>query len=58
VQENPVQIRNVEPETAALAAAEEEAILSLGELDHLDVVARAIHVFACSPGAGSLPPAM
>src|SRR5262249_51277725 len=43
VEEDPVQIRHVEPETAALSAAEEDAVLSLGELDHLHIVSRAVH---------------
>jgi hypothetical protein len=43
VEQDTIQVRNVEPQTAALSAAEEELVLSLGEFDHLDVVARAIH---------------
>jgi len=46
VKEDPVQVRSVEPETSALCATEEETVLSVGELGHLGVVARAIHGFA------------
>src|SRR4051812_9143190 len=36
-----VQIRRVEPQATALLAVEEDPFLSLGELGHLDVIARA-----------------
>src|SRR5207237_2558059 len=42
VKEDPVQIRDVEPETSALGATEEETVLTVGELGHLRIVARAI----------------
>ena len=45
VEEDAVEIRDVEPETSALGATEEETVLSVGELGHLGVVARAIHGF-------------
>ena len=54
VQQDSIQIGNVEPETAALAAAEEDAIFSLGELDHLDGVTRAIHGLFSAPIGGTV----
>ena len=56
MQEDAVQIRDVEPETSALRATEEDAVLSVGELGHLRVVARAIHWVSCSgEGCDSKP---
>jgi hypothetical protein len=45
VEEDAVEVRDVEPETSALGATEEEPLLSVGELGHLLVVSRAIHGF-------------
>jgi len=45
VEQDPVQVRDVKPETSALGATEEETVLSVGELGHLRIVARAIHGF-------------
>ena len=54
MQQDAIQVRDVEPEAAALAAAEEDPILSLGELDHLDVVTRAIHGLFSAPIGGAV----
>jgi hypothetical protein len=43
VQQEAVQVGDIEPETSALCATEEESVLSVGELGHLRIVARAIH---------------
>src|SRR2546427_1445714 len=45
VKEDAVEVRDVEPETSALGATKEETVLSVGELGHLRIVARAIHGF-------------
>ena len=43
MEQHAVEIRCVEPQPTALLAVEEDPLLSLGELGHLDVIARAIH---------------
>jgi hypothetical protein len=45
VEQDAVQVRGLEPETSALGTTEEEPVLSVGELGHLRIVARAIHGF-------------